>query len=149
MLRVLPIIVLGALTAAACVGAPPHVEHARSNAKQYQYQVPLEEVWPFALQLVEEQGFAIEKNQAREGGARFSAETTWMPVGRQQVRMIVQGMGYADNSSQVSFMRQKRHLGQTEVSLERDLDMEWALLRLVDPDAAAAIEEAGPQPEAE
>ena len=147
MLRTILIILGGALTAASCVGAPPHVEHARSNAKQHQYQVPLEEVWPFALQLVVEKGFAIEKNQAREGGARFSAETVWLPAGQQQVRMIVQGTGYADNSSQVSFMRQRRYLGQNEVSLERDLDMEWSLLRLVDPEAAAAIKEAGPEPE--
>lgn len=144
MSQALLLILVGALTAASCARASPQVEHARSNAKQHQYQVPLEEVWPFALQLVEEQGFTIDKNQARDEGARFSAETAWLPAGNQQVRMIVQGTSYADNSSHVSFMRQRRYLGRTEVSLDRDLDMEWRLLRLVDPDAAAAIEEDGP-----
>ena len=138
-----------ALAAASCVGAPPHVQHARVNAKAHVYDVPLEEVWPFALQLMSENGFEIKKNEAREDGSRFSAESDWIPSGYGQVQLVVQGVRYADNSSQVSYTRMERALGETQVQLNRDLDMEWQLLRLIDPERAATIQQAGPPPEAE
>lgn len=130
-----------------CVQAPPHVQHARANAKAHTYDVPLEEVWPFALQLLGERGYIVEKNESHGDGARFSAETGWARAGSAQLRIIVLGKSFADNSCQVSFTRQERYVGQAGASMNRDLDLEWELVRLVDPEAAAAIQETGPKPE--
>jgi uncharacterized lipoprotein len=128
-------------------GATARRKHIEDATRGHIYNRPVDQVWSQARQLLFERGFTVR--DTGEGGTH-QAETEWKAEGNdRRVRYLVSGMSASDNKAQVQFTRsEEQHAkggGWSPVDTERDLDMEYELIKRVEPSEASSIETAADQ----
>jgi hypothetical protein len=133
---------IGALTGCAALNAAgARHQVIRSSTADHVYKAPLPAVWPEARQLLFEKGYEV-----RDTGesAQRTLETEWKYEEGARTRYLVQGIDVDGRTSRVRFSstRQVKTTNGTWTSgiADRDLWLEWELLRRVDPTAAAEIQ---------
>ena len=155
---------LALLMIAACATASQKRDaRLRRELDAYEFEKPIAEVWPAALELVHERGFALvgrdreaigQEEQGvigklfargydtRVAGGQWVAETDANP---QQVRYRIAGTGLGAATCRIQFFAvQGNDYGGPEPE-SRDVQLELALVRKLDPGAAAALEQAAGQ----
>jgi hypothetical protein len=110
-------------------------QYIQDQTRAHAYAKPIAAVWPEVRKLLFEKGF---KTKDSDTGNSFSLETEEKKEGDSKVRYLVLGTKLDEASCKVEFTRMGAGvLGPTS---ERDLDLEWALLRRVEPEAGERIE---------
>lgn len=127
---------------AAIRGATARRRHIEDATRGHVYNRPLDQVWGQARQLLFERGYTVR--DSGEGGSH-QAETEWKQEGRdRRARYLLSGMPTGDDKAQVQFTRAEEQLekggGWSSLGTERDLDMEYELIRRVEPEQASVIE---------
>lgn len=139
-------ILLGALGVVALVGLPACAsframgakhKYIESHVEPYVYQKPLSAVWPEARQILFGKGFSVKDTDAQ------AAETEWKYESSRRTRYLLTGTPVNETSCRVQFLKDEQsNSGGNWSSLgtERDLGLEWELLRKVSPEDATKIE---------
>jgi hypothetical protein len=113
-------------------------DYIEGQTREYVYAQPLPTVWPQARQMLFTEGFEVKDTDTS------NAETEWKESGKERVRYLLSGIAVDDNSCRVQFTRaeeQKTKDGKWEhLDTDRDLGMEYKLIKKVDPDRAHGIE---------
>jgi hypothetical protein len=125
---------------AAMRGATARRKHIEDATRGYVYNRPVDQVWGQARQLLFERGYTVR--DSGEGGTH-QAETEWKHDGNRRVRYLLSGMPVGDDKAQVQFTRseEQRDKGEwSSLDTERDLDIEYELLKRVEPEQASVIE---------
>jgi hypothetical protein len=127
---------------AAIRGATARRNHIEDATRGHVYNRPVDQVWGPARQLLFEHGFTVR--DTGEGGTH-QAETEWKQEDRdRRVRYLVSGMPASDDRAQVQFTRsEEQHEksgGWSPLDTERDLDLEFELIKRVEPEQASHIE---------
>jgi hypothetical protein len=105
------------------------------------YAQPVDQVWPFARQLLFESGYELDPSGSTDA---LTIETQWLPVQNgDSMRLLVQGMPVDATHCRVQFTRYTQHSYGAESG--RALDFEWSLLQRVDPQAAQQIQSGADQ----
>jgi hypothetical protein len=109
--------------------------YIQDQTRAHAYAKPIAAVWPEVRKLLFEKGF---KTKDSDTGNSFSLETEEKKDGDGKVRYLVLGTKVDEGSCKVEFTRMGAGvLGPTS---ERDLDLEWVLLRRVEPESGERIE---------
>jgi hypothetical protein len=122
---------------AAMRAAGARHEHIESQTQEYVYQKPLSQVWPQARQLLFEEGFEVKDTDST------TAETEWKKGDSGRARYLLSGIEVDEGSCRVQFTKDEQYKtdsGWSSSDPERDLGMEWKLIKKVDPDGARKIE---------
>lgn len=122
---------------AAMRAAAARQQYIHGQTQNYTYKRPIGQVWPNARTLLFENNYEV-KNTGEAGV--YTLETEWAYDGNRQTRYLVQGIVIDDQSCQVHFTKITQYTGQNNNSSGRDLDMEWFLLKQMDPTMATEIE---------
>ncbi len=154
---------LAGIFAAVTVGGCAHFRAKDAERKaldDYEFQKPLQEVWPEALRLVAEADYPLNgkdrtlvgldeqstlgkifakghETQLRDG--KWVAESGY---GRDRRRYRVVGVETGPKTSKVTYVSLKARDDLTQDEEARDTDMQLALVRRLDPAAADRIEAA-------
>lgn len=120
---------------AALRAASAKQNYIRTHSADYTFQKPLAQVWPEARALLFEQGFQVKDT----GEGATTLETDWAYKGQTRVRYLAQGIAVSPTTCQVHFTKNSQ-TGQGSLMSDRDLDMEWYLIRRVAPNDAQKIE---------
>jgi len=129
-----------ALTMGSCAamrGMAAKHAYIEEQTENHEYAKPLSEVWPQARQLLFEQGFEVKDTDAS------NAETEWKVEDKERQRYLLSGIEVGDDKCKVQFTRATEYKtdgkwGSTDT--ERDIKMEYALIKKVEPDEHAKIE---------
>jgi hypothetical protein len=112
--------------------------HIEKETETYTYDKPLSAVWPQARQLLFTEGYEVKDTDAS------NAETSWKSTDGYRSRYLLSGIVIDDTHCQVQFMKaeeqKKEKGGYYDADIERDLGMEWKLIKKVAPDKAKKIE---------
>src|SRR5690554_5632650 len=111
--------------------------------ERHVYNMPCEQVWPSARNLLFMQGYRI--NNTGEG-ANMTLETDWSfeqtgtDTNPQTTasRYLTQAIVVGQNQCQVRFWRNER-VDNRNTTSDRDLSLEWRVLQEADPNSAAQI----------
>lgn len=128
---------------AAMRGMSAKHAYREQQTENHVYKQPLSAIWPQARQLLFESGFEVKDTDGS------NAETEWRPApgdNTQRERYLVSGIEVSPSECKVQFTRATQfRSGSTWGSMqtERDLGMEFDLIKRADPDAFAAIEAEG------
>lgn len=130
------------MSCAAIRGATARRKHIEDATRGYVYNRPIDQVWGKARQLLFERGYSVR--DSGEGGSH-QAETEWKLEGNdRRVRYLLSAMPAGDDKAQVQFTRseeqREKRGGWSPLDTDRDLDMEYELIKRVEPDQASAIE---------
>ncbi len=111
--------------------------HIEKETEAFTYSKSLSTVWPRARQILFAAGFEVKDTDAS------NAETSWKFDGAYRTRYLVSGFAIDESTCKVQFTKasqqKKEDGGWYQPDIERDLEMEWKLLREVSPDAGAKI----------
>ena len=127
---------------AAIRGATARRKHIEDATRGHVYNRPMGQVWGQARQLLFERGYTVR--DTGEGGSH-QAETEWKQEGNdRRARYLLSGIPAGDDKAQVQFTRaEEQHEkggGWSTLGTERDLDMEYELIKRVEPEQASVIE---------
>lgn len=131
----LQVVGCGALRAASA-----RQDHINNRTQAYVYNRPVDQVWGSARQMLFELGYTVR--DTGEGGS-FSAETEWKQEGKERSRYLLTGSSVDAGRCTVQFMRaeeSQRGGNWDNDGTQRDFDIEFELIKRVEPDAAAQIE---------
>ena len=140
---VLSLTLIALLTGCAAIrGATARRKHIEDATRGHVYNRPVDQVWTQARQLLFERGFTVR--DTGEGGTH-QAETEWKQDGNNhRVRYLLSGMPATKDKAQVQFTRAEEQLdkgsGWSPLDTDRDLDMEFELIKRVEPEQASGIE---------
>lgn len=113
-------------------------KHIDAQTRDYVYQQPLNKVWPQARQLLFSEGFSVKDTDST------TAETEWKKVGDSRERYLLSGIEVDEGTCRVQFTLDEQYKssdgGWGDSRTKRDIDLEWKLLKQVDPEAARKIE---------
>jgi hypothetical protein len=110
-------------------------QYIQDQTRAHTYARPIAMVWPELRKLLFEKGF---KTKDSDTGNSFSLETEEKKDGDSKVRYLALGTKIDESSCKIELTRMGSGvLGPTS---ERDLDLEWSLLRRVEPEAGERIE---------
>jgi len=122
-------------------GAAARRKHIEDATHGHVYNRPVGHVWGQARQLLFERGYTVR--DTGEGGS-YQAETEWKQEGQdRRVRYLLSGLPAGDEKAQVQFTRSEEQRDKGSwMSLDtgRDLDMEYELIKRVEPEQASVIE---------
>jgi len=122
---------------AAMRGMSAKHAYIEAETEKHVYQKPLKEVWPQARQLLFQAGYSVKDTDAS------NAETEWKVDGTRRERLLVSGIDIAPTQCKVQFMRaqEQQVSGKwTSDATERDLKLEYELIKHVEPDEHNKIE---------
>lgn len=129
---------LGALGCASIRASGAKHEYIESKTESHIYDKPLSAVWPEARQLLFAKGYSVKDTDSS------SAETEWKKTSDDfRNRILLTGTPMNDTACKVQFMKeeQQRMDGEWRSNgTERDLGLEWELIRKVSPETADKIE---------
>jgi hypothetical protein len=112
--------------------------HIEKETEGYVYDKPLAAVWPQARQILFAEGYEVKDTDAS------NAETDWKEDGDYRTRYLISGIAQSETTCKVEFMKadqqKNKDGGWYDPDTERDLGMEWKLIKKVSPDKAKAIE---------
>ncbi|HET7544171.1 MAG TPA: hypothetical protein VFK05_30080 [Polyangiaceae bacterium] len=130
---------LGSVGCASMRAAGAKHHYIESQTESHVYDKPLNAVWPEARQLLFAKGYSVKDTDAS------AAETEWKTTSDSfRNRLLLTGMPVDERTCKVQIMKeeQQRMDGKWSTgSTERDLGLEWELLRKVSPDNAQKIEQ--------
>lgn len=113
-------------------------QYIESKTESHVYDKALSSVWPEARQLLFAKGYSVKDTDSS------AAETEWKKSGDDfRNRILLTGTPVSDSSCKVQFMKeeQQRMDGEWRSNgTERDLGLEWELIRKVSPETADKIE---------
>jgi hypothetical protein len=113
-------------------------QYIENKTESHVYDKPLSAVWPEARQLLFAKGYSVKDTDSS------SAETEWKKSSDDfRNRILLTGTPLSDTSCKVQFMKEEQQRMDGEWSssgAERDLGLEWELIRKVTPDVADKIE---------
>lgn len=117
----------------------------RARVMQYEYPQPCQLVWPTVQQVLAEKNFVLYEN------GMFVGQTNEVPDGTTAViRYSAQAMVTAPGGCRVIVNRVRRWVNSTtEPSVERQFELELAILQRMDPNAAMAFQQEANQRGAE
>jgi hypothetical protein len=128
---------------AAMRGMSAKHAYREQQTQNHVYKQPLKTIWPQARQLLFEQGFEVKDTDGS------NAETEWKvdPTNsKQRNRYLLSGVEVSDAECKVQFTKatefQEGGNWGSQQS-ERDLGLEFDLIKKADPDAYAQIEAEG------
>jgi hypothetical protein len=128
---------LAALSGCAFLrGSAARQKYVQSQTEQHVYNRPIQEVWPQVRKLLFEQGY---QSKDTDTGGSYSIETEPATKDNKTTRYLVQGTKVSDGSCRIEITRMTIQ-PKGESDMDRDLQMEWTLLKRVEPDRAKAIE---------
>jgi hypothetical protein len=111
-------------------------QYIKDQTRSHVYARPIATVWPEVRKLLFEKGF---KTKDSDSGNSFALETEEKKDGEEMIRYLVTGTKVDEGACRVEFTRVATgKVGRP--ATERDLDMEWTLLRRVEPDSGQKIE---------
>jgi hypothetical protein len=115
-------------------------KHRKQAVMAHTYQRPCGEVWAAARTLLFARDYQV---QSADGAAGLTLETEWKTEGKgnqvAMTRYLFQGSAPTPETCRVqATMATKEPRGNTE--MERDLEMEWNLIKQVDTEGAQRIE---------
>lgn len=127
---------------AAIRGASARRKHIEDATRGHVYNRPVDQVWTQARQLLFERGFTVRDTGE---GASHQAETEWRQDGNNhRVRYLLSGLPASDDKAQVQFTRAEEQYDKggswSPLDTERDVEMEFELIKRVEPDQANVIE---------
>jgi len=138
VLVVLSVSALGWAGCASIRASGAKHQYIESKTESHVYDKPLAAVWPEARQLLFAKGYSVKDTDSS------SAETEWKKSSDDfRNRILLTGTPMNDSSCKVQFMKeeQQRMDGEWRSNgAERDLGLEWELIRKVSPDVADKIE---------
>jgi hypothetical protein len=138
-LLVLAIAALAVSSCASMRASQARTAHIHQQTRNHVYDMPCQQVWPTARQLLFSEGYAVKDTGE---GTTMTLETEWATTTsgttESSARYLVQGIEPADGQCQVNFTKNTQSANSSPSS-SRDLDIEWRLMQEADPDAAAAI----------
>jgi len=137
--RVLLGLALALALAAGCAslrGYQAKQNYIKDQTRSHVYNHPIATVWPEVRKLLFEKGF---KTKDSDSGNSFALETEEKKDGQEMIRYLVTGTKVDEGPCRVEFTRVATGKVGSPAS-ERDLDLEWALLKRVEPDAGQEIE---------
>lgn len=113
--------------------------YIESKTESHVYDKALASVWPEARQLLFAKGYSVKDTDAS------SAETEWKKTGDDfRNRILLTGTPLSDSSCKVQFMKEEQQRGESgwrSNGAERDLGLEWELIRKVSPEVADQIQQ--------
>jgi hypothetical protein len=113
-------------------------QYIESKTESHVYDKPLSAVWPEARQLLFAKGYSVKDTDSS------SAETEWKKSSDDfRNRILLTGTPLSDTSCKVQFMKEEQQRMDGEWNsngAERDLGLEWELIRKVSPGVADKIE---------
>ena len=113
-------------------------KYIHEQTQAHVYQMPIADVWPNVRKLLFERGYQVKGSDT---GNAFSVETESKPGDAgSAVRYLVQGTKLDERSCRVEFTKMTSTPNGSKS--DRDLDLEWQLLKRVDPAGAQQIETA-------
>jgi hypothetical protein len=128
---------LGALGCASIRASGAKHEYIESKTESHIHEKPLSAVWPEARQLLFAKGYSVKDTDSS------SAETEWKKTSDDfRNRILLTGTPMNDTSCKVQFMKEEQQRMDGEWSsngAERDLGLEWELIKKVSPDVADKI----------
>jgi len=122
---------------AAMRGMSAKHAYIEQETEKHVYQKPLKEVWPQARQLLFSAGYQVKDTDAS------NAETEWKIDGNRRERYLVSGIEVGATQCKVQFMKssEQQMSGKwTSDGAERDLKLEWELIKHVEPEDYSKIE---------
>src|SRR5688572_21007177 len=129
---------LGTVGCASIRASGAKHQYIESKTESFVHEKPLSAVWPEARQLLFAKGYSVKDTDSS------SAETEWKKSSDDfRDRILLTGTPMNDTSCKVQFMKedQQRMDGEWRSNgTERDLGLEWELIRKVSPDVADKIE---------
>ena len=140
--RLTALFILASL-ATGCAAMKRSAEQTRirnARTQDHVYAINCPSVLSTAREIAFDRGLSIENSDT----GTLTIETKWaeMQGGGSNVRerYLIRGSEPDLDQCEVSARRQERRANGSNIDSSRDLEFEWALLRLADPDAAAAIQ---------
>ncbi len=137
--RALLAMVLGIGLTTGCAtlkGYQAKQQYIKDQTRTHVYARPIATVWPEVRKLLFEKGF---KTKDSDSGNSYALETEEKKEGEEMIRYLVTGTKVDDSTCRVEFTRVATGtVGRA--ATERDLDIEWTLLKRVEPDAGQKIE---------
>lgn len=128
---------------AAMRGMSAKHAYREQQTENHVYKQPLKTVWPQARQLLFEQGFEVKDTDGT------NAETEWRIApgdNTQRERYLLSGLEVSESECKVQFTKAtefKTGANWGSPQTERDLGLEFDLIKKADPDAFAQIEAEG------
>jgi hypothetical protein len=133
------LLLLGLFLAAGCASMKAYQarqQYIKDQTSTHVYAKPMAEVWPEVRKLLFEKGW---KTKDSDSGSSFALETEEKKDGAEMVRYLVTGTKLNEASCKVEFTRVATGAVGRAAS-ERDLDLEWVLLKRVEPQSGTKIE---------
>jgi hypothetical protein len=113
-------------------------QYIEQQTQSHVYDKPLGQVWPEARQLLFAEGYQVRDTDGS------SAETDWKTAGKSRTRYLLSGFDLDGKRSRIEFTRaeeQKSGKQWEPLDTDRDLRLEFELIKKVDPDRAKRIEQ--------
>jgi hypothetical protein len=136
--RPLAVLIVVLALAPGCAGLQHMMltrRYINQQTQTYVYPRALPEVWAYARQLLFEYGYSVHDTGE---ALTFTLETEWRnDEGDGASRYLVQGQAVGERGCRVQLTRFER--SPRGDRWQRDVAMEWMLLRRVDPEGAARI----------
>lgn len=139
-IKVIVGLILCASGCAAMAGWAARQQYIVEQTQNYTYSRPIQAAWPEVRSMLFERGIEIENTGE---ASTFTLETKWKYNSDSRDKWLIQGLSVTDQSSQVHLT--KVHAVGNSQSSNRDYDMEWRLIQRLEPDKAAAIQQAAEQ----
>ncbi len=106
-------------------------KYIHETTKAYVYKKPLKQVWPKARQILFKKGYSVNDS------GEYMAETEWKTNDTNRERYLLAGIEVDDESCKIQFTHASESRDSTSgsfsggVSTERDLDLEYKLIKNV------------------
>lgn len=134
----LAVILFATTVLGGCAGiraASARQAHINAETKNHVYNMPCQQVWPTARQILFAEGYAVKDTGE---GSTMTLETEWAYKGQGSSRYLVQGIEPQAGQCKVNFTINSRSQ-KGNLDSNRDLEIEWELLQKVDQRAAQEI----------
>lgn len=121
-------------------GSMAKSKYIRNQTETFVYNKPLNQVWGQARQMLFEKGYEVKDSGPQD------AETEWKESGDERSRYLLSAIMVSDQSCKVQFMKAtqskdaKSKKFSSATDTERDLDLEYKLIKKVAPTEHARIE---------
>lgn len=117
--------------------------YREQQTENHVYKQPLKAIWPQARQVLFEKGFEVKDTDGS------NAETEWRldpSDNKQRERYLLSGVEVSDSECKIQFTKATQFKNGADwgsPQTERDLGLEFDLIKKADPDAYAQIEAEG------
>ena len=121
-------------------GSMAKTKHIREQTEIHTYKKPLDQVWGQARQLLFGLGYEVKDSGPQD------AETEWKVEGNERTRYLLSGIVVSEQSCKVQFTKASQSKApkskefDSGTTTERDLKLEYELIKKIEPEEHARIE---------